>query len=192
MNRIAVVEILLVCLVVLALALCAGCSKDSGSEVTATDGGAEADAKTEEQTAAEAEAEAEVEAEEAEAEGGTTAAEESDEVITTDSGLKYIDIEVGDGATPTTGQTVVVHYTGRLVDGTKFDSSVDRDDPIVFTLGVGAVIPGWDEGLSTMKVGGKRKLIIPPELGYGATGTPGGPIPPNAELHFEVELMDIK
>jgi peptidylprolyl isomerase len=208
MNRIGVAEILLICIVMVALAVCAGCSKDSASEGGGDDTGfyadepdeqdaGEADAEEaasegDEEAPGEAEGEPEGEPQEAEPAGGTTAAEESDEVITTDSGLKYIDTEVGDGATPETGQTVVVHYTGRLTDGTKFDSSVDRGQPFSFPLGLGRVIAGWDEGLSTMKVGGKRKLIIPPELGYGAAGTPGGPIPPNAELHFEVELLEIK
>jgi len=107
---------------------------------------------------------------------------------TTSSGLQYEDIEVGTGAQPKTGQTVTVHYTGRLDNGNKFDSSVDRKKPFEFTLGRGRVIKGWDEGLATMKVGGKRRLVIPPELGYGARGT--GPIPPNATLTFDVELLD--
>lgn len=111
-------------------------------------------------------------------------------VVTTPSGLKYIDIKEGDGATPQTGQTVVVHYTGTLEDGTKFDSSRDRNRPFSFKLGVGQVIKGWDEGLSTMKVGGRRELIIPSELGYGARGA-GGVIPPNATLIFDVELLRI-
>ncbi|MCK5092945.1 MAG: FKBP-type peptidyl-prolyl cis-trans isomerase [Gammaproteobacteria bacterium] len=111
--------------------------------------------------------------------------------ITTESGLKYIDLETGDGAEATgPGQTVIVHYTGWLEDGTKFDSSMDRDDPFSFPLGVGFVIKGWDEGVVGMKVGGKRKLTIPPEIGYGATGA-GGAIPPNATLVFEVELLEI-
>lgn len=112
-------------------------------------------------------------------------------VITNASGLKYIDEKVGDGATATAGKDVVVHYTGRLKDGTKFDSSVDRQQPFTFPLGAGRVIKGWDEGVAGMKVGGKRKLIIPPELGYGARGA-GGVIPPNAELHFDVELLQVK
>jgi peptidylprolyl isomerase len=111
-------------------------------------------------------------------------------VITTDSGLQYVDIEEGTGATPQSGQTVVVHYTGTLQDGTKFDSSRDRDRPFSFRLGAGQVIRGWDEGISTMKVGGRRQLIIPPELGYGARGA-GGVIPPNATLIFDVELLRI-
>jgi FKBP-type peptidyl-prolyl cis-trans isomerase FkpA len=110
---------------------------------------------------------------------------------TTESGLKYIDLEAGDGQEATgPGQTVIVHYTGWLEDGTKFDSSKDRDDPFSFPLGVGFVIKGWDEGVVGMKVGGKRKLTIPPEIGYGEAGA-GGAIPPNATLVFEVELLEI-
>jgi len=113
-----------------------------------------------------------------------------DNAITTPSGLKYIDTEVGTGASPTTGQTVKVHYTGTLTDGKKFDSSVDRGQPFSFKIGVGQVIKGWDEGVATMKVGGKRTLIIPPDLGYGERGA-GGLIPGNATLLFDVELLDI-
>ncbi len=109
---------------------------------------------------------------------------------TTDSGLKYYDIEVGDGDMPEVGQTVVVHYTGWLEDGTKFDSSLDRGTPFPFTLGQGAVIPGWDEGLATMRVGGKRQLVIPADLAYGDAGA--GIIPPGATLIFDVELLEIK
>ena len=110
--------------------------------------------------------------------------------VTTASGLKYVVINEGTGAAPKTGQTVVVHYTGTLEDGTKFDSSRDRGQPFSFKLGVGQVIKGWDEGLSTMKVGDRRQLTIPPELGYGARGA-GGTIPPNATLIFDVELLKI-
>jgi peptidylprolyl isomerase len=112
-------------------------------------------------------------------------------LITTASGLQYVDRVEGSGATPQKGQTVVVHYTGTLQDGSKFDSSRDRGQPFSFPLGMGRVIKGWDEGLATMKVGGQRKLIIPPELGYGARGA-GGVIPPNATLIFDVELLDVK
>jgi FKBP-type peptidyl-prolyl cis-trans isomerase len=112
--------------------------------------------------------------------------------ITTPSGLRYTDEVVGTGAEPRSGQTAVVHYTGWLTDGKKFDSSKDRGQPFSFPLGEGRVIKGWDEGVATMRVGGKRILTIPPELGYGARGTPGGPIPPNATLKFEVELLDVR
>jgi peptidylprolyl isomerase len=114
----------------------------------------------------------------------------TEEIVTTDSGLKYVELKEADGATPTTGQTVVVHYTGTLEDGTKFDSSRDRNSPFQFRIGVGQVIKGWDEGVGTMKVGSRRKLIIPPDLGYGARGA-GGVIPPNATLIFDVELLKI-
>jgi bifunctional DNA-binding transcriptional regulator/antitoxin component of YhaV-PrlF toxin-antitoxin module len=109
----------------------------------------------------------------------------------TASGLQYEDVVVGQGATPKPGQLVVVHYTGWLMDGTKFDSSRDRNQPFTFVLGQGRVIKGWDEGLSTMKVGGRRTLIIPPGLAYGAGGA-GGVIPPNATLKFDVELLDVQ
>lgn len=101
------------------------------------------------------------------------------------------DTVTGDGAEAVAGKTIIVHYTGWLTDGSKFDSSKDRNDPFSFKLGAGQVIRGWDEGFSGMKIGGKRKLTIPPEMGYGARGA-GGVIPPNAVLVFEVELLDIK
>jgi peptidylprolyl isomerase len=115
----------------------------------------------------------------------------AEEVITTQSGLKYVDLVVGKGAGPQSGQTVRVHYTGWLTDGKKFDSSVDRGQPFEFRIGTGQVIKGWDEGVMSMNIGGKRKLIIPPELAYGARGA-GGVIPPNATLVFQVELLGIK
>lgn len=111
--------------------------------------------------------------------------------VTTTSGLKYVDITEGTGATPRTGQMLSVHYTGTLQDGTKFDSSYDRGKPYEFRIGTGSVIKGWDEGLMNMKVGGKRKLIIPPNLGYGPRGSPPK-IPGNATLLFDVELVDAK
>jgi peptidylprolyl isomerase len=114
---------------------------------------------------------------------------------TTATGLQITDTKEGTGASPKTGQTCVMHYTGWLykdgAKGSKFDSSVDRGDPFEFTIGVGQVIKGWDEGVATMKVGGKRTLIIPPAIGYGARGA-GGAIPPNATLMFDVELLNVK
>lgn len=110
--------------------------------------------------------------------------------ITTETGLKYVDNVLGTGPMPTVGQEIVVHYTGMLTDSTKFDSSVDRGLPFTFQVGVGSVIRGWDEGLLTMRVGGKRTLIIPPQLGYGEQGYPGV-IPANAILIFDVELLEI-
>ena len=109
---------------------------------------------------------------------------------TTPSGLIIDEVVVGEGAQAAAGQQVKVHYTGWLTNGTKFDSSKDRNDPFVFPLGAGRVIKGWDEGVQGMKVGGKRKLTIPPALGYGARGA-GGAIPPNATLVFEVELLGV-
>lgn len=110
--------------------------------------------------------------------------------VTTPSGLQYEDLRVGSGATASAGQDVVVHYTGWLTDGRKFDSSRDRGDPFTFGLGAGQVIAGWDEGVEGMAIGGLRKLTIPPQLGYGEWGA-GGVIPPNATLVFEVELLDL-
>ena len=128
--------------------------------------------------------------------GGTSSAlAQTGKAMTTPSGLQITDTKVGTGATPKTGQTCVMHYTGWLYEngqkGKKFDSSVDRGEPFEFPIGAGRVIKGWDEGVATMKVGGKRTLVIPPALGYGARGA-GGVIPPNATLLFEVELLGVK
>jgi FKBP-type peptidyl-prolyl cis-trans isomerase len=112
-------------------------------------------------------------------------------LITTASGLQYRDLVVGTGGDARDGLTAVVHYTGWLVDGTKFDSSLDRGDPISFPIGQGRVIQGWDEGVASMNVGGKRELTIPPDLGYGDRGA-GGVIPPGATLIFEVELLELR
>ena len=114
-----------------------------------------------------------------------------DAMTQTASGLQYQDLTVGDGAIAQAGDSVSVHYTGWLTDGTKFDSSVDRGTPFEFHLGQGQVIAGWDEGVAGMRVGGKRKLVIPPELGYGDGGT-GGVIPGGATLVFDVELLEVK
>jgi FKBP-type peptidyl-prolyl cis-trans isomerase len=114
-----------------------------------------------------------------------------EKVIKTDSGLQYVELKEGDGAVAKKGDTVEVHYTGWLKDGKKFDSSLDRKEPFSFKLGAGKVIKGWDEGVAGMKVGGKRKLIIPSELGYGKRGA-GKDIPPDSELIFEVELLKIQ
>ena len=125
----------------------------------------------------------------------TAMAQAAGKLMTTASGLKIEDSQVGTGVSPTRGQTCVMHYTGWLyengVKGKKFDSSLDRNEPFEFPIGMSRVIKGWDEGVATMKVGGKRTLIIPPDLGYGARGA-GGAIPPNATLIFEVELLGVK
>jgi peptidylprolyl isomerase len=122
--------------------------------------------------------------------GAKQAASAVANAVKTPSGLAYVDLVVGSGPLPVSGKPVKVHYTGWLENGTKFDSSVDHGQPFVFTIGAGEVIPGWDEGVMGMKVGGKRKLIVPPQLGYGAAGA-GGVIPPNATLIFEVELLEV-
>ena len=113
------------------------------------------------------------------------------DLVRTSSGLAYIDIKVGTGASPEPGRAVKVNYAGFLMDSTKFDSSVDRDEPLTFVFGVGRVIKGWDEGLKTMKVGGVRKLIIPSHLAYGERGIPGV-IPPEAQLVFDVDLLEVE
>jgi peptidylprolyl isomerase len=114
----------------------------------------------------------------------------SGEIRETASGLRYIDEVAGEGIAPQQGQVVVAHYTGWLTDGTKFDSSRDKEQPYAFRIGLGAVIAGWDEGLATMKVGGKRRLIVPPDLAYGDSARPG--IPPGSTLIFDVELLEVQ
>lgn len=114
-----------------------------------------------------------------------------EQTVTTESGLKYVDQVVGTGRQAELGDTASVHYTGWLADGKKFDSSRDRKEPFSFRVGAGQVIKGWDEGMMGMKIGGTRKLTIPPQLGYGARGA-GGVIPPNATLTFDVELLDLR
>ncbi len=114
-----------------------------------------------------------------------------EDMTTMPSGLKYREVEGGFGEEARAGKQVTVHYTGYLQDGTKFDSSVDRGEPFSFPLGAGRVIKGWDEGVAGMKVGGRRKLVIPPELGYGSRGA-GGAIPPGATLVFDVELLEVR
>jgi peptidylprolyl isomerase len=123
---------------------------------------------------------------------GSTPMFDEKNATTTASGLKYIDEVVGAGAAPKAGQQVTVHYTGTLTDGSKFDSSRDRNQPFTFVIGRNQVIKGWDEGVLTMKIGGKRHLIIPADLGYGARGAGGGLIPPNATLIFDVELLGVQ
>jgi len=113
------------------------------------------------------------------------------QMVTTGSGLQYVDLVVGTGRQAETGDTATVHYTGWLADGKKFDSSLDRQEPFSFRVGAGQVIKGWDEGVSTMRVGGKRRLVIPPDLAYGPRGA-GHVIPPNATLTFEVELLKLR
>ena len=115
----------------------------------------------------------------------------SKEEVILKSGLKYIDVEIGAGPAAVSGKEVTVHYTGTFPNGKKFDSSLDRAEPFTFKLGAGRVIKGWDEGVAGMRIGGKRKLFVPPSLGYGKRGA-GGVIPPDAELHFEVELLGVE
>ena len=176
---------------VLAMLSLAGCSRqptplEEPPPVPEAAGGEQAPAE-EAGPAEQPEEAAQEETEEATEESG----EEGEEQATA-SGLKYVETKVGDGPSPEAGKKVTVHYTGRLEDGTKFDSSVDRGQPFTFVIGVSQVIKGWDEGVMTMKVGGKRKLIIPPDLGYGEIGTPDGTIPPNATLIFDVELLEVE
>ena len=122
---------------------------------------------------------------------GSSSEVDMDSTTTTPSGLQYIDIVVGTGTAASEGATAVVHYTGWLMDGTKFDSSLDRGQPLDFVIGQGRVIKGWEEGVGTMNVGGKRELIIPPDLAYGDRGA-GEVIPPGATLKFEVELVELR
>ena len=175
----------------LALALCAiscaGCQQNSETSTTGTTGTTGSTAGA---TAAPSAPPAVGSAPAAEL-GAPAAAISELKTMTTASGLKIEELVAGTGATAVAGKTVSVHYTGRFTDGTKFDSSVDKGTPYDFMLGTGAVIKGWDEGVAGMKVGGKRRLTVPPALAYGERGFPGA-IPPNSTLVFEVELMDVK
>jgi FKBP-type peptidyl-prolyl cis-trans isomerase len=127
----------------------------------------------------------------AEAEDQVTGKKAAGQMVTTESGLQYVDLVEGTGRQAEFGDTATVHYQGWLANGTKFDSSLDRKEPFKFRVGAGHVIKGWDEGVGTMKIGGKRKLIVPPDLGYGSRGA-GNVIPPNATLTFEVELLGLR
>jgi peptidylprolyl isomerase len=169
--------------------LAAGCKGEQSTETAATPPGGPPPAATTSEPASTAAAPATTGA--AEKSAGDKA-KPAEKVVTLPSGLKYVDLKVGTGKSPKPGATVVVHYTGTLENGTKFDSSRDRGEPFSFPLGQGQVIKGWDEGIATMKPGGRRKLIIPGDLGYGATGTPDGKIPPNATLIFDVELLRVE
>lgn len=152
---------------------------------------APAEANKAEQEAKKAALEADKAAKATEKKAEKAAKMEAKEIIT-ETGLKYVDLKVGSGASPKKGDKVSVHYTGWLLDGKKFDSSVDQGQPFEFNIGTGQVIKGWDEGVMSMKVGGKRKLIIPPDLAYGQRAVGGGLIPANSTLIFEVELLGIK
>jgi FKBP-type peptidyl-prolyl cis-trans isomerase len=125
------------------------------------------------------------------ASGPTAEPPDGGPAVTPDPRLQITDLEAGTGATAEAGKTITVHYTGTLADGTKFDSSLDRGQPFSFVLGAGEVIPGWEQGVAGMKVGGQRRLVIPPDLAYGEAGFPPD-IPPNAELTFEIELLDVQ
>lgn len=172
--------------ITLALALLAG-----AGTVAHADKPADVAAKNEAKKAAKAEARAAKADAKADTKSDTKSNKGASKVITTPSGLQYIDTQEGTGPSPQKGKQVTVHYTGTLAsNGQKFDSSLDRHEPFSFVIGVGMVIPGWDEGVMSMKVGGKRKLMIPSKLGYGARGA-GGVIPPNADLNFDVELLSV-
>lgn len=195
MFRVSAIVVVVVLLTGAFAMLCGGCGKPSTSEIAPTSESAAPSAAAPTESAA------------APAEPGTTGkegsvkeeskmgpkleGEDNKPVVKTKSGLQYIVLEAGKGDKPKQGDTIVAEYTGWLTDGTKFDSSKDHPDEFSFAVGTGQVIPGWDEALSDMKVGERRKLIVPPDLGYGDRGA-GGVIPPNATLIFEVKLVKIK
>jgi peptidylprolyl isomerase len=182
-------------LLIVALAVMPACGGAAATEAPSEPEEGSNSASPTEEVATPAEPEPATPVDEAgEEESGVEAAEageQFEDAIETASGLKYIIVEQGSGEAPQAGELVQVHYTGTLEDGTKFDSSLDRGEPFQFPLGMGRVIPGWDEGLALLNVGGKAKLIIPPELAYGEQGA-GGVIPPNATLIFDVELVGIQ
>ena len=174
-------------LVALATLLLAGCPKSPSPE----DAAALPDIPIEDAAAPGADAGPSPAAGDA-AEGSAQTEDAAPEVQRSATGLKWEVLREGEGEPAQAGDQVSVHYTGRLEDGTKFDSSLDRNEPFSFLLGRGQVIPGWDEGVAGMKPGEQRRLTVPPALGYGELGTPGGPIPPNATLIFEVEFLGVQ
>ncbi|MHB8997212.1 MAG: FKBP-type peptidyl-prolyl cis-trans isomerase [Armatimonadota bacterium] len=186
--RVSVISLIIVAVLLVTLA---GCTKQAPPAMQDSQPIAEAPATPAEPATTADPAATGEEAKKGESMGPKLEGEEGKPVVTSDSGLKYIVLEKGTGEKPQKGATVVAEYTGWLPNGEKFDSSKDHPGDFSFPVGTGQVIPGWDEALSDMQVGERRKLIVPPDLGYGAQGA-GGVIPPNATLIFEVKLVKIK